>query len=79
MSDPTSASDPLTFEFTVPDHWPPELALAFAEMMEKTMQDGFPVVIPVRAGATPEQISQIFADAQTLVQNAGLAVEPRSG
>jgi hypothetical protein len=79
MSDLTSPSDPQTFEFTVPDHWPPELALAFAEMMEKTMHDGFPLVVPVRRGATPEQISQLFADAQTLVQKAGLAVDPRSG
>jgi hypothetical protein len=39
-----SANDPMTFEFAVPGDWPLGLATAFAELMEKTLEDGFPIV-----------------------------------
>ncbi len=68
-----SARDPMTFEFAVPGDWPPGLALAFAELMEKAMDDGFPIVVPVRKDATPEQISQVFEGARALVERLGLA------
>jgi hypothetical protein len=64
------------FEFPVPSDWPPGLALAFAELMEKALEDGFPVVVPVRRDATPEQISTVIGDVRALVKNAGLAVPP---
>jgi hypothetical protein len=67
------ANDPLTFEFAVPGHWPPGLATAFAELMEKALHDGFPIVVPVRTDATPEQIKRVFDDVRTLVDSAGLA------
>jgi hypothetical protein len=72
------AKDPTTFEFAVPGDWPPGLAIAFAELMDKALQDGFPIVVPVRQDATAEQISRVFQDARTLVERAGLApaVEP---
>ncbi len=63
----------MTFEFAVPGDWPPGLALAFAEMMEKALDDGFPIVVPVRKDATPEQISQVFEDVRALVERVGLA------
>jgi hypothetical protein len=47
-------------EFQVTGDWPPGLTLAFAEMMEKALEVGFPVVIPVRKDATPEQIGLVF-------------------
>ena len=65
---------PVSFDFPVPADWPAGLALAFAEMMEKALDEGFPVVVPVRNDATPEQISQILEDVRRLVKNAGLAV-----
>lgn len=68
-----SARDPLTFEFSVPGDWPTGLALAFAEMTEKALDDGFPIVVPVRKDATPEQITQIFEDVRALVERLGLA------
>jgi hypothetical protein len=71
-----NAIDPLTFEFPVPVDWPPGLALAFAEMMEKAIDDGFPIVVPVRKDATPEQISQVFESARALVERMGLAAAP---
>jgi hypothetical protein len=68
-----NARDPMTFEFAVPGDWSPGLALAFAELMEKAMGDGFPIVVPVRKDATPEQISQVFEGARALVERLGLA------
>ncbi len=68
-----NSGDPMTFEFAVPGDWPPGLALAFARMMEKAMDDGFPIVVPVRKDATPEQIGQVFEDVGALVEGAGLA------
>jgi hypothetical protein len=72
------ANDLATFEFAVPGDWPPGLAIAFAELMDKALQDGFPIVVPIRQDATAEQISRVFEDARTLVERAGLApaVEP---
>ncbi len=35
--------------------------------------DGFPIVVPVRKDATPEQISQVFEGARALVERLGLA------
>ena len=59
---------------------PPGLAIAFAELMEKALEDGFPIVVPVRLDATAEQISRLFEDVRTLIEKAGLApaqtVEP---
>jgi hypothetical protein len=87
MSDHSSAAelksrggvnDPATFEFAVPDDWPPGLAIAFAELMEKALEDGFPIVVPIRQDATAEQISRVFEDVRMLVERAGLTpvVEP---
>jgi len=64
------------FDFPVPSDWPPGLTLAFAEMMEKALEEGFPIVVPVRRDATPEQISTVLDDVRALVKHAGLAVPP---
>jgi hypothetical protein len=64
----------VSFSFPVPADWPPGLALAFSQMMEKALDEGFPIVVPVRDDARPEQIGQILEEVRTLVKNAGLAV-----
>ena len=64
----------VSFSFPVPADWTPGLSLAFSEMMEKALEEGFPICVPVRNDATPDQISQILEDVRTLVKNAGLAV-----
>jgi hypothetical protein len=64
------------FDFPIPSDWPPGLVLAFAELMEKALEEGFPIVVPVRRDATPEQISTVLDGMRTLVKNAGLAVPP---
>jgi len=81
MSSPGAANvngddepDPATFEFTVPADWDNELALAFYELVQKALDDGFPIVVAVRRDATPQQISNIVDDVRALVANAGLAV-----
>ena len=74
------ANDPMTVEFAVPGDWPHGLTIAFAKLMEKALEDGFPIVVPVRQDATAEQISYVFEDVRTVVEKAGLApaqtVEP---
>jgi hypothetical protein len=75
MSDFTEEQEP-KFDFQIPDDWSPSLRLAFAELMDKALADGFPVVIPVRGDATPDQIEAVIADMRALVKNAGLAVPP---
>ncbi len=75
MSDFTEEQEP-KFGFPIPDDWSPSLRLPFAELMDKALADGFPVVIPVRRDATPDQIEAVIADMRALVKNAGLAVPP---
>jgi thiamine monophosphate synthase len=65
--------DPGTLEFTVPSDWDNELALTFYELVQKALDDGFPIVVAVRKDATPDQISQIVDEVQALVSKAGLA------
>ena len=64
--------NPITVEFSFPGDWSPGLALAVAQEMEKAIKVGFPIVVPVRKGATPEQVSCIVEDVRTLVERAGL-------
>jgi len=45
MSDFAEKQEP-KFDFPIPDDWPPSLTLAFAELMEKALAEGFPVVVP---------------------------------
>ena len=68
MSDFTEEQEP-KFDFPIPDDWPPSLALAFAQLMEKALADGFPLVVPVRKDATPEQITSALEDMRAVVRN----------
>jgi hypothetical protein len=77
MSDFTEEQEP-KFSFPIPDDWSPSLRLAFAELMDKALADGFPVVIPVRGDATTDQIEAVVEDMRALVKKAGLAVPPRA-
>ena len=65
--------DPATVEFTVPSDWDNELTLTFYELVQKALDDGFPIVVAVHKSATPEQISQIVDEVQALISKAGLA------
>ena len=52
------ANDPMTVEFAVPGDWPPGSPSPSRKLMEKALEDGFPIVVPVRLHATAEQISR---------------------
>jgi hypothetical protein len=75
MTDFTEEQEP-KFDFQIPDDWSPSLRLAFAELMNKALAEGFPVVIPVRKDATVDQIEQVLEDMRAVVRDAGLAVSP---
>lgn len=63
----------MTVEIEIPDGWPPGLGLAVAKMMQQSLKEGFPVVIPVRGDATPDQLEAAYDMIKTVIQRAGLA------
>jgi hypothetical protein len=64
----------MTVEVILPDAWSPPLALATAQLLQHTVRDGFPVITAIRADATPDQLSDICARVQLLIEESGLAV-----
>ena len=63
----------MTIEIEIPDGWPPGLGLAVAKMMQQSLKEGFPVVVPVRRDATPDQLQAAFDTIKTVIEQAGLA------
>lgn len=63
----------MTFEIEIPDEWPPGLGLAVATMMRQSLKKGFPVVVPVRRDATPDELEEVFDGVKAVIQRAGLA------
>jgi hypothetical protein len=63
----------MTVEVTLPDAWSPALALATAQLLQHALRDGFPVVTAIRADATPDQLRDICARVQMLIEESGLA------
>jgi hypothetical protein len=63
----------MTFEISLPEEWPPGLALAVAQMIRQSLREGFPIIIPVRKDITPEQISGAFDRVRAIMAEAGLA------
>lgn len=63
----------MTVEIKIPEDWPPGLAFAVAQLIRQSVEDGFPIVVPLRKDATPDQIAGICTAVQTMVRDAGLA------
>ena len=63
----------MTIEIQLPEEWPPGLALAVAQMMRQSLKEGFPVVVPIRDDATPDQLEAAFKAIRTVISEAGLA------
>ena len=63
----------MQLEVNLPDEWPPGLALAVAAMIRRSLRDGFPVVIPIRPDATPEEFEAALGAVTRVIQDAGLA------
>lgn len=63
----------MLLEVDLPDEWPPALGLAVAAMIRRSLRDGFPVVIPIRRDATPEELEAALGAVTRAIQQAGLA------
>ena len=72
----------MTFEISLPEEWPPGLALAVAvaQMIRQSLREGFPIIIPARKDVTParkdvtpEQISGASDRIRAIMAEAGLA------
>ena len=63
----------MIIEVKVPDDWSPGLTLALAQLLRKTLTQGFPVVVAVRQDITDEELSDAFAKAREAIADAGLA------
>jgi hypothetical protein len=63
----------VTFEIRVPEDWPPGLAMAMVTLVRQSFDKGFPIIVPVRADASPEEIMEAFTQVQTVLADAGLA------
>jgi hypothetical protein len=60
-------------EVNLPDEWPPGLGLAVAAMIRRSLRDGFPVIVPIRQDATPEELEAALGAVTRVIQEAGLA------
>jgi len=63
----------MIFEISIPDEWSPGVGLAIARMVRQSLKDGFPIVVPVRKDATPEQLQEAFERVRMVIADAGLA------
>lgn len=63
----------MLLEVDLPDEWPPGLALAVAAMIRGSLRGGFPVVVPIRPDATPEELEMALGAVTRVIQEAGLA------
>jgi hypothetical protein len=56
-------------EIAVPDEWTPALKLATRELLQRAVRDG----CPARALSPPEQLRDVLARIQTMMEESGLA------
>ena len=50
----------MTFEIEIPDEWPPGLGFAVVRMIQQSLKEGFPLVVPVQRNITPDQLEAAF-------------------
>ena len=63
----------MRFEIDIPDDWSPGLGLAVAKMIQESLKEGFPIVVPVRKDATADQVQAAFGTVKEAFERAGLA------
>jgi hypothetical protein len=63
----------VTFEIEIPDEWPPGLGFAVVRLIQQSLKEGFPLVVPVQRNITPDQLEAAFDSIKTVIQKAGLA------
>lgn len=63
----------MTFEIEIPDEWPPGLGFAVVRLIQQSLKEGIPLVVPVQRNITPDQLDAAFDRIKTVIQKAGLA------
>ena len=63
----------MVIEITVPDDWPPALALAIRSLFQQSVNGGYPLVTWARPGADPDAVSQAYARIRAMIEESGLA------
>ncbi len=62
----------MVIEVKVPDNWTPGLALATAELLRRTMKEGLPIVVAIRADATADEVEGVYDGVRDLIREAGM-------
>jgi hypothetical protein len=63
----------MVIEITVPDDWPPTLALATRALFQQAVNGGYPLVTWARPDADPEAVRHAFARIRAMLEESGLA------
>jgi hypothetical protein len=63
----------MTIELRIPDGWTPGLTLAARQMLQGSIDRGFPIIAVVRPDATADQIRYVRERITRLIADAGLA------
>jgi hypothetical protein len=63
----------MLIEITVPEDWSPELALAIRSLFQQAVSGGYPLVTWARGDARPEEVKEVFARIQAMIEASGLA------
>ena len=50
-----------------------QVSYIIAAMIRRSLRDGFPVIVPIRQDATPEELEAALGAVTRLIQEAGLA------
>jgi len=62
----------MTIEIAVPDDWTPGQALALRQLLQHAVATAQPVITFVRKDITADQLKEIYARINALIQEAGL-------
>jgi hypothetical protein len=63
----------MVIEITIPDDWPPALALAARSLFQQAVSNGYPLVAWARPDADPEAVRHAFTRIQGMLEESGLA------
>lgn len=63
----------MLIEITVPDDWPPALAMATRSLFQQAVNGGYPLVTWARADADPDAVRHLIARIRAMMEESGLA------
>ena len=64
----------MNIEILVPEEWTPGQALVMRQLLQHGMRTGEPVIAFVRKDTSPDKLSEIYDQINTLIREAGLQV-----